>query len=90
MSDERDYKLLKTNLCNNSKSSADVKQEEITQIFEEYFSNIQPLARGNYNQLLVVHILVNSWDNPVLTEDRVRSYIWPRNETQPFGCQFWI
>ena len=60
VTNKRDYKLHKTNLCNVTKSSADVKQEEITQIFEEYFSNIQPLARGNYNQLLVVHILVNS------------------------------
>ena len=49
VTNERDYKLHRTNLCNDTKSSADVKQEEITQIFQEYFSNIQPLAQGNYN-----------------------------------------
>ena len=49
VTNERDYKLNKTNLCNDTKSSADVKHEEITQIFEAYFSNIQPLAQGNYN-----------------------------------------
>ena len=47
VTNQRDYKLRKTNLCDIKSSTAD-KQEEISQIVQEYFSNIQPLAPGNY------------------------------------------
>ena len=47
VTNERHYKLRKTNLCDIKSSTPADKQEEISQIVQEYFSNIQPLAPGN-------------------------------------------